>query len=127
VTPGNTNITINANGSQFALSTGEQSAATNRVTQLRQGADLKDLLPLLTELRAEISALSAGPVRDGLSKHVAVVEQAVQTKPADAKLRVEEGLKNIKVIADLAGSADKLAGVIGKVVAAAAPILGNLI
>ncbi|MEY4752132.1 MAG: hypothetical protein RIQ60_4346 [Pseudomonadota bacterium] len=126
-TPGNTNITINAHGSQFALSTGDQSTACNAVTQSRQGAELKDLLPLLAELRAEIATLAAGPVQDGLNKHVAAVERVVQTKPADAKSRFEEGMKNIKVIADLAGSADKLAGVIGKVVAAAAPILGNLI
>jgi hypothetical protein len=127
VTPGSTSITINANGSQFALSTGDQSTSTNTVTQLKQGSDLKDLMPLLTELRGEIAALAAGAVREELAKQVALVEQAVQSRAADAKPKIEKGLDTIKTLAGVADSAEKLGGVVSKLIAAAGPIIGKLI
>ncbi|MFM2058826.1 MAG: hypothetical protein RLY71_3211 [Pseudomonadota bacterium] len=114
--PGTTNITITANGSQFAVATGNAASASNKVSQFRQGADVTELLPLLTELHTEIARLAAAQsMRESLNKQVEDVEQVVQTRPAEARSLIQKGLDNIKLLAGAAEGADRLLGAVGKV------------
>lgn len=116
--PSTTNITITTNGSQnqVAVATGSASSASNKFSQFRQGADVGELLPLLTELRTEIARLAAEQsMRESLGKQVDAVEQVVQTRPAEARSLIQKGLDNIKQLAQAAEGTDRLLGAVGKV------------
>jgi hypothetical protein len=107
-----------------SLTMGDHSPSTTTVTQQVHGLQFADLASLIAELRAEIQSVPAGRLRNSLDAQVADIEQAVQTSPADAKARITQGLKQIKLVADAADGTDKLISLVTKVAAVAAPILG---
>lgn len=126
VMPQSSPINVHLHGDNANLSFGNQSPITSHVEQSQATVPLEEFRAAIQALKDEIARLQSVKARDKMSGDLALIEDALDKKPADGKGRIGQAMEAIKNAGEAADGAESVLDKLVKLKALAAPILAAL-
>lgn len=124
--PQSSPINVHLHGDNANLSFGNQSPITSHVEQSQATVPLEEFRAAIQALKDEIARLQSVKARDKMSGDLALIEDALDKKPADGKGRIGQAMEAIKNAGEAADGAESVLDKLVKLKALAAPILAAL-
>lgn len=119
--PSNTNV-----NNIFNFTAGSQSPITNSIAQSTMTLPTEEFQAAIQSLKEEIARLQSVRARDKMTADLTVIEDAVVSRPVDAKGRITRAMEAMKNAGEAADGAESVLDKLAKLKELATPILAAL-